>query len=283
MEKFKKTQRIYGASLYSMLTKKNVVAGYLFGAVCVLGTSITYSRVAGNHTVCLAEAGILHYADQGKALLMIIGCIITMFDAPYIDKRSFFLLHRTGRKPWYKGTWLYILTGCTMYFLFLCLLGMLPFVRKGYLENAWSQTMLVLASSGIGFSSEVKLVPPAGSVMDLTPYTALLHTMLGLILYSSCLVGILYVFNMRTNRTVTGTIAVGSVYVISKLLSSWLVFGRDLSKWSLTDNALFAACYNPQTRPLQFTYSLFILILFLLYMVGERILPHVSFVLGEEK
>lgn len=283
MEIFRKTKIIYMSGICSMFTKKNVLAGYLLGAACMLNTAITYNRFAGNHTVCLAEAGILHYADKGKAMLMILGCVITMLDAPYIDERSFFLLHRTGRKPWYRGMWMYIITGCSMYFLILCLLGMLLFVRKGYLENAWSQMMQVSVRSGITFMNDVGLVPPAGSIMEFAPFTALLHTLLGIILYSSCLVAVLFIFNMKTNRAMTGTIVVGVVYVVSRLFSSCLILGLDLSKWSLYENALFAAFYSPQFRPLIFTYSYFILVLYLLYIVGERILPHVSFVLGVEK
>lgn len=283
MDIFKKTKMIYKLSLCHMLTKKNVIAGYLLGAVCMLNTAITYNRVVDNHTVCLAEVGILHYADKGKAMIMILGCVITMIDAPYIDKRSFFLLHRTGRKPWYRGMWIYIIISCSMYFTGLCLLGMLPFVRNGYWENVWSQTMQVSVRSGIDFMNDVRLVPPVGSIMELAPFTALLHTLLGMILYSSCLVAVLFVFNMKTNNVMTGTILVGAIYVMSILLSSHLIFGLDLSKWSLYENALFSAFYSPQSRPLIFTYSYFIIVLYLLYIVGERILPYVSFILGAEK
>lgn len=283
METFRKTKKMYISGLCSMPGRKNVLAGYLIGMIIMLKTAFMYSRFAGNHTVCLAESGILHYADKGNALLMILGCIITMFDAPYIDERSFFLLHRVGRKSWYRAMWAYIITGCSMYFLSLCLVGMLPFAWKGYIENAWSQTMEVSVKSGIAFMSEAGLVPPAECLMELTPFVALLHTLLGMILYSICLTAVLFIFNMRTNKYMAGTIAAGGVYVVSLLLSSSLIGGRNLSKWSLYDNALFAAFYNPQSRPLLFTYCYFILVLCLLYYAGERILPHVSFVLGVEK
>lgn len=143
--------------------------------------------------------------------------------------------------------------------------------------------MLVSVKSGIAFMSDTGLVPPAESVMKLTPFAALLHTLMGIILYSSCLVSILFILNMKTNRTMTGTIATGAVYIVSFLFSSCLIAGRDMSKWSLYDNALFAAFYSPQSRSLEFTYSYFVLVLYLLYLAGEKILPRVSFVLGEEK
>ena len=143
--------------------------------------------------------------------------------------------------------------------------------------------MQVSVKSGITFMSEAGLVPPAESIMKLTPFAALLHTLLGMILYSICLAAVLFILNMRTNRFMAGTIATGAVYVVSLLFSSSLIGGRNLSKWSLYDNALFAAFYNPQSRSLLFTYSYFILVLYLLYLAGERMLPHVSFVLGEEK
>lgn len=283
METFKKINKMYLSELCSIPTKKNVLAGYLLGTAVMLKTAFAYSQLAGNHTVCLAEACVLHYADKGNALLMILGCVITMFDAPYINERSFFLLHRVGRKIWYKAMWAYIITGCSIYFVSLNLIGMLPFFQKGYLENAWSQTMQISVNSGIAFMSDVGLVPPTDNIMELMPFTALLHTLFGIILYSSCLVAILFVFNMKMNKSMAGTIATGAVYVLSLLFSTCLIGGRDLSKWSLYENALFAAFYTPQSRSLLFTYSYFILVLYLLYLVGEKILPHVSFVLGVEK
>lgn len=133
MKRFERIRKIYTTSLYRMFTKKNVLAGYMLGAICMLKTSILYNQFAGSHTVCLAENSILHFADKGNAMLMILGCVLTMLDAPYIDERSFFLIHRVGRKAWYQGMWMYILTGCSLYYLIMCLIGMLPFAGNGYL------------------------------------------------------------------------------------------------------------------------------------------------------
>lgn len=128
-----------------------------------------------------------------------------------------------------------------------------------------------------------KLVPPSLSIMEFAPYEALFHTLFCIILYSSCLVAILFIFNMKTAKTMMGTILVAVVYVMSRVLSSHLIFGLELSKWSLYEKSLFAAYYNPQIHSLGFTYSYFFLILFLLYWIGEKILFRVNFMLGVEE
>lgn len=280
MERFRKMKSIFFQQISGAFFKKNVIAGYLLGLFVVLRNAIHYSSFVGNHTVNLAEAYIVNFSTNGDAMLMIIGCIIAMADAPFINAGSFSLLHRVGRKIWYSAMWLYMLVLVAGYYLVMFLASVLVFFQKGYLENAWSQTMLRIVKGNADIMAEYSLAPPNSSIIAVSPYETLAHTMMWILLYTLCLSAILFVFNMKLNKNTAGTVAAGVVHILSMLMAFQWVGAFNLSKWSLFRNAVFPRYYDPDSVSVIFTYCYFLLVLNLIYMAGECLLPYTGFVLN---
>lgn len=285
MERFRKIRSTFFQQLAAISSKKNVLAGFLLGIIIVLKQSVQYSHFVGKHTVNIAEPFLVTLTGQGDALLVMIGFIIVVADAPFINEGSFFLIHRIGRKAWYASMWIYITVMGILYQGVLFGASVLPFITKGYMENTWSQTFYLLAQvNGITKKMTIYHIGPQNSdMLGFSPYEALLHTFLCVVLYSVGLAAILFVFNMLLSKHTFGTIGVGLVHMLGMFLYSQPIFGRVLTKWSLFRNAFFPMGYHPDQSNLLFTYSYLALLVVVIYMVGVDLLPYTSFVLKAGK
>lgn len=280
MERFRKINRTFLQQLFWSFSKKNVIAGYLLGIFTIIKTSISYYSLVGNHTVNLAESYVLALSDKGTFMILLTGCIIVMADAPFLNASSFSLIHRVGRKLWYMAMWLYMIVSCGLYYLILFIVSLFPFLFNGYIENAWSQTMFTIAKGNAAIMADYGLVPPNSYIMALSPYETLFHAFLCSVLYVLCLSSVLLVFNMKTNKRMYGTVVAGGLHIISFILCFDWMGGLNLSKWSLFKNAIFSVFYAPKESSNSFTYCYFVLVLYFIYMVGECLLPHISFMLN---
>lgn len=280
MGNYRKIESALKGQVTAAYSRKNVIAGYILGVITVLKNAIHYSGYVGEHTVNFTEAYVINLSDKGTAMILIIGCIIAMSDAPFIHAGSFSLIHRVGRKQWYIAMWLYMMILCVFYYLSCILTSILPFIWKGYVENTWSQTMLRILKGQADVMQGYSLSPPCSNIFLLSPCETLVHSFLCIVLYTLCLSSVLLVFNMKLNKEAFGTIATGCVHILSMLMCFQWLGGIDLSKWSLFRNAVFPVFYAPQSVSLMFTYSYFIVVLYLMYIVGEHLLPHTNFVLN---
>lgn len=279
MEKFRKILRAFWQQMAAGFSRKNVAAGYLLGLTIILKNAIHYSSFVGKHTVNAVESYIVSFSNKGDVMLLIIGCVIVLSDAPFITAASFSMIHRVGRKCWYGAMWLYMEAHCLLYYLILFLASLIPFMFKGYAENAWSQTMLRVVKGNADIMADYSLAPPGSNVILLSPYKALIHTTAWVALYTLCLSAVLFVFNMTLNKSAAGTIAAGCVHIVSMMMCFEWFIGIDMSKWSLFRNAVFPVFYAPQSISVFFTYCYFAIVLYLVYIAGDHILPFTSFVL----
>ena len=121
METFNCVRRFFVRYIQNVYFKKNVIAGFILGLTVIIKNSLHYTQFVGAHTVNVVEPYIINFSNKGDAMIMILGCLIVMADAPFIDTDSFYLVHRVKRKQWYVGMWLYMTTMCIAYYLILFL------------------------------------------------------------------------------------------------------------------------------------------------------------------
>ncbi|MEI3340447.1 MAG: hypothetical protein V8R80_11295, partial [Eubacterium sp.] len=115
-------------------------------------------------------------------------------DAPFIHTDSFLMIHRSGRKCWYVSTWLYIVMQAAVYYECSLVLTALCIFPKAYFHNIWSRALTNYADS-ITMRNGIT-VPFGAQMTDYTPYTAICHTFLLVLLYSILLASILYALNL---------------------------------------------------------------------------------------
>ena len=108
MKTYKKILILFWHQLRTSFSRKRVIAGYLVGMI--------YYHFLGKHTANFAEAFIQHFATVGDVTVMLLGFILALSDAPFIQTDSFMMIHRSGRKHWYDAMWIYIIVQAVIYY-----------------------------------------------------------------------------------------------------------------------------------------------------------------------
>ncbi len=260
------------------LSKKNVIAGAMLGSIIILKQSVGYLRYSGSHTVNILEPYILSYSGIGTALSILIGAIIVCADAPFIDDSSFMQIHRTGRGTWYKSCWVYIILILFFYYLLLAGISIFPILKNGYTQNEWSQTILNIMGEGNDRSSKYGLFSPSKTISPLSPLFAFIFTFFDSYLYSVFLISILFVFNMLNTNRAVGTALIVCIHLFAYFLTfTDSIFPLIVKKLSLIRNAYFPIEYNAYVSSPIFSVIFFILLIYLVYLTGEKFLPMVDY------
>ena len=118
-------------------------------------------------------------------------------------------------------------------------------------------------------------IPSPLLLSQYTPWSAMLHTFLLIVLYSVFLAGILFALNMYSN-TAFGTIAVGVIHVITMLISSLDRFGF-LKPWLHLENATLASHFGENGLTLAHSYIYFIFSIYIIYLLGNFVVVHTDF------
>lgn len=273
MKKFRPMLLLFWSQLQTVACRKRCIAGYLLGIVSIAVTSVNYYRFLGTHTGNLWEAFIEHFGTLGNMSLIIFGFIIVMSDAPFIYADSFLKIHRTGRKNWYNAMWLYIITQGILYYLILAVVSALILIRKTYINNVWSQAIQGYAGAS-SFRNNLSIPHPL-LLTQYSPWSAMVHTFLLIVLYSVFLAGILFALNMYSN-TAFGTIAVGVIHVAAMLICSLERFGF-LVPWLHLENATLASHFGENGLTLIHSYIYFILSIYIIYLLGNFVVVHTDF------
>ena len=273
MRKFKTMFLLLWYQLQTVVYRKRYVAGYLLGIASIAVTSVNYYRFLGAHTGNLWEAFIQHFDLYRNISLVVFGFIIVISDAPFIYSDSFLKIHRTGRKNWYNAMWLYIVIQAVLYYFILALVSAIILIRKTYMNDIWSQAIQSYAGAS-SFRNHLSIPSPL-LLSHYSPWSAMIHTFLLMVLYSVFLAGILFALNMYSN-TAFGTIVVGVLHVVTMLISSLDKF-TFLRSWLHLDNATFASHLGENGLTLAHSYIYFIFSIYIIYLLGNFVVVHTDF------
>ena len=273
MRKFKTMFLLLWSQLQTVAYRKRCVAGYLVGIASIAVTSVNYYHFLGTHTGNLWEAFIQHFGMYGNISLVVFGFIIVISDAPFIYSDSFLKIHRTGRKNWYDAMWLYIVIQAILYYFILALLSAVILIRKTYMNNIWSQAIQSYAGAS-SFRNNLSIPSPL-LLSQYSPWSAMIHTFLLMVLYSVFLAGILFALNMYSN-TAFGTITVGVLHVITMLISSLDRF-TFLGPWLHFNNAILSNHLGDYGLTLAHSYIYFVVSIYIVYMLGKFVVVHTDF------
>lgn len=273
MRKFKPMFLLLWSQLQTVAYRKRCIAGYLLGVVSIAVTSVNYYQFLGKHTGNVWEAFIQHFGTLGNISLIVFGFIIVISDAPFIYSDSFLKIHRTGRRNWYGAMWLYIIVQGFLYYFILAVISAVILMRKTYMNNIWGRAVQGYAGAS-SFRNNLPIPSPL-LLSEYSPWSAMLHTFLLIVLYSIFLAGILVALNMYSN-TAFGTIAVGCIHILTMLISSLTVF-EFLRPWLHLENATLANHFGENGLTLAHSYIYFIVSIFIVYLLGRFVAVHTDF------
>lgn len=264
--------------LKSSINKKNVIVGILLGLVISAKQAVCYLKFVNGHTVNIFESFMLCFSRQGYALIILIGSLLTCIDAPFINERSFFLVHRLGRHEWYKSSWRYIIFINLIYYLLIVLLCSLIFLNRGYYQDEWSQTILRVMR---GYNSRMdiyEIFPPSINLTEFSPFVSFIFTFIDAYLYSVLLTSVVFVFNMLSLNKALGLITIGLFHTVSYLITIENAFlPVFLNKISMYRNAFFPIGYDKTVASPDFSIIFFVLLIYIIYIIGEKVVTRIDF------
>lgn len=137
-------------------------------------------------------------------MLIFLGVLLLLSDAPFVNDFSQSVLLRTSRMKWAAAYLLYIALCCFAYCLLLLVFSLLVAMPNAYADDVWSYPMMQLAAGRAGFVEGVSFFS-VSFLQKFTPVQGGLITLAFQISYGFVLGAAMFFFNMVFHRVV-GTV-----------------------------------------------------------------------------
>lgn len=141
------------------------------------------------------EPFIWTFGDHKSVFLCSIPLVLLFADIPFLGSALPFYLYRINRTKWIIGQYVYIISGTTLYMLFVLITTTALCARSGYGGNKWSSTAAMLAYSGAGKSLSV---PVMAKIMEMSsPYQSTVRVFILMLLYMLLLMSLMMMVTIR--------------------------------------------------------------------------------------
>lgn len=279
MKDLRKIGYIFSGQFKASLANKRVWAGYIVGILVALKSAYFYLGYADLRVIQIFESYIVGCMNVGDVTLLLIGFVIIISDAPFLDHRSTLALYRTGRTQWFLGMTVYMFVHALLYYGTALLTTVIFSMRQGYIHNLWSRPLTNHVRFPSGQSVADWGLPIIGEklIEDYMPYSALTWTILLMLLYSLIIAILLFIFNAASNKAF-GTAIAAAVHVVGYVImyDGLVPF---FNKLSLFNNSIFNQhLLSDMSAVTSFFYLLTVLIL--LIFTGPVIIRHSDFKSG---
>ena len=259
------------------MLSKRVLLGYLVGISIMLKFAvgyIQYGKYIGEPINVLEPFIIVGNCDR-IIMLLTVGWLLIMSEAPFVNKISFYALYRTQRKLWNEAMVIYIFVQAILYYAVIAVVLMLLGGMNGYLANIWSVPFIDVLSSGSD-SYLYGVDFPSSDYADVqSVYMGFVHTFALQVLYAVIIGIFVYVISQMTNR-MAGPIAAFILhflgYEIMKegygIVITYSLLARSIPAFQLGKNALVN---------LGQSYLIFIVITILLVELSGKLVNYMDF------
>ncbi|HIQ98653.1 MAG TPA: hypothetical protein IAB23_03120 [Candidatus Scybalocola faecavium] len=277
MKDLRKILYILAGQLKASAVSIRVWLGYAIGITVALKNAYAYCGYAGERVFQIFEPYMESFINTGDVFILLIGYILIISDAPFINRRSTLMLYRSSRGQWFWGMGLYMIIHCILYYVISGVACMIYCIRQGYVDDLWSMPMRNLALyPSLEAAEWWRLpLPPERLITDFTPTGAMIHTLLLLAVYSLILGFILFIFNTLWNQAV-GAALTASIHILGYILA-FGGFGGLLPRWSLLNNSMFMTVIAGISS-IPHAYLLLLLVLCLLLFSGPSLMKRADFV-----
>lgn len=147
--------------------------------------------------VNLLEFFLYGVVSPQSNMLIILGYLFLLSDAPFVNERTLQLVLKTSKKMWNSSCLLYIVLQAAFYYLAILFLSMIWGAGNGYFGESWSIPLAQAARQGTLMIFQFDVSFPYWTFMqEHSVLEACGLTFVGCILYASVLGCILYVGNL---------------------------------------------------------------------------------------
>jgi hypothetical protein len=210
MYEFRKAGTILSLRMRQALGSKRVLIGYLLGFFIGFFKGLFGRRFFGGD-VQIFEIYMILISPFLEASMILLGYLIVIADAPFVNSLTQLSLLRGGRKAWLGAMISYLVIQTGLYYGIVFLGTALLNFQDGSLQNQWSEGMrFFIRFTPRAAIVECGLVPFSEQLLKTwPPYAAFGHSFLLFGLYSLFLSCIMFVGNLNSERALGTILAVG--------------------------------------------------------------------------
>ena len=282
IRKIKTALRICHEQWRSEVRTPRTYMGYLIGISMVLMMSGNYLEYAVGRNVQLFEPFIVAITSPTYSIFIMMGLLLTLLDAPFINIRTPYLVTRGSRGSWYSGTLLYMYTQIAFYYILMFASTVVTGFSRMYIRNSWRIMANRLATLRPMDAFEVLgLDFDATALMEVcSPAKVFLLILILQILYSSVLLTIAYIINMNL-RNSAGNLIAFLVHLVGVVIYRNL-FVEYLEKFSLYKRSLILTYQVTEAGVSGVTDSIWIYLIVtaVILAAGRIILKHMDYNTG---
>jgi len=227
--------------------------------------------------------------SEGKNLAFIVlGLLLVLSDAPFMTRRTPYVIMRTSRRRFAAGSFLYMFFMSAAYLLSLLLFSAIAVSKQAYWGNFWSNPMYQLTqrttTADIMDYYRVYFAYPH-ITSTLSPFSAAVHVFLLCFLYVIILASIMFVLNSIKGR-IWGSIAALLVHAIGYVMILESMFY--VPRYSLLANALLVSqsfsSVDGKALTFGYSYAFLLVVLLVLMYLSFRVFKRTDFRIssGEE-
>ena len=256
---------------------KRVLLGYLVGIVMILKQSagyLLYSNEIGL-SVNVLEPFIVAGNNYNTVMFLVLGWLLVISEAPFVNSNSTFLMYRTQRTTWNYAMTLYIMVQGIFYYAITAVSSIVISVFNGYFANIWSPAIIKLSSDGNKVNALEVYFPYPQFMRQESVFSAFIITWSLCLLYGIVLALVLYVFNLFTNQIVGAVAAFLFHFLGYELMKEGYMV---IIKYSLLARSVPVLLIGSELdATLPQSYVLFALLIVILIFISGRIVKYVDF------
>lgn len=152
-------------------------------------------------------------------IYILLSLIIIFCDVAKMDEEKYYFIIRTGRKNWIKGDILYIGVTSVLYSFFIFLCSIVFFLPGVKFENSWGKIIGTLAYTDAILQYGELFIIPSRVIETYQPVTALVLTLVLMVLGFFFLGLLIYTLNILSNSKVAGVCCASLLVFICPLIS----------------------------------------------------------------
>lgn len=184
------------------IVSKRVWLGYFLGLVIMMKQSFGYLVYADSskEAINVLEAFVIAGNNYNTAMFLVLGWLLVISEAPFVNINSLHLIYRTNKKNWNIAMILYIFFQAVIYYGIIASCTVLFSASRGFFGNIWSNPLISLAKNADKITEFNVYFPYSSFIKEVSVFQAFLYTWLLCFLYGLILGLFLYTFNLFSNQ-----------------------------------------------------------------------------------
>lgn len=259
------------------IQSKRVLLGYLVGIVIMFKQSVGYLLYANEAglSVNVLEPFVITGNNYNTVMFLVLGWLLVISEAPFVNSNSTFLMYRTQRKIWNYAMILYIVVQGIFYYAITAVSSIVMSMPNGYFANIWSSAIVKISSGENTVNALDVYFPYPQFIKQETVFGAFIITWSLCLMYGIVLALVLYVFNLFTNQIVGAVAAFLFHFLGYELMKEGYMV---IIKYSLLARSVPVLLIgNELDATLPQSYALFALLIGILIFISGIIVKYVDF------